>query len=196
MRSLSFSSLLLSLAMLTGCGGPADDADAGHSDAGAVDASTVDAALPDAGSDAGTEPDAGADASVVDAGASDGGAGASVHWVTVTEPRTIDGDVGLDYAFQYDVTLDDPFAYQLSIETCIQLAGMAEDCRTDDLGMAFAGTRYLRTGIDPSMYAVGENHYRWRVILMHNATVVDDDVLEQVLTVTSCETCVGSSGAP
>jgi hypothetical protein len=177
-------SLLLSLSLLwcAGCSDPSDPADSG------VDAGMPDPA--DAGADAGPR-DAGPE---LDAGAADA-AVASVNWITETEPQTIDGDIGLDFAFQYDVVVDDPFAYTLSIETCIQMAGMAEDCWTDPLGMAGTGTRYLRTGIDPTTYAVGENRYRWRVIL-ESDVVVDDDVLELVLTVTSCETCVGGPGSP
>lgn len=62
--------------------------------------------------------------------------------------------------------------------------------------MALAGTRFLRTGIGPGIYAVGENLYRWRAILTRDGAVVDDDVLELVVTVTSCETCIGGPGEP
>ncbi len=202
MRALGFGALVLSLSWISACGSPADDSDAGSPDAGSHDASAlIDSGeyLPDSGAlvDAGEGlPDGGATDGGADGSVGDGGPGASVRWITETEVQTIDGDRALDFAFQYEVVLDSATGYSLAIETCTQIAGMDESCFTDLLGTAFAGTRYLRTGVDPSMYAVGENHYRWRLILSLGATVVDEDVLDLQVDVTSCETCIGSSGAP
>lgn len=160
-----------------------------------------DAAVPDGGSDppdsgpndAGSGPDAGAvgaDAGRArDAG---GGSAASVRWITEPEPSTIDGDIGLDYFYQYELAIEgDPFVYGLTLERCTEIAGHAETCTTEPREN-LPGTSGFRWGTDPSTYAVGENHYRFRLILDREGTTVDEDEIELVLTVTSCTECVDS----
>jgi hypothetical protein len=183
MRTIGW--MLVATVALAGCDSSVAPSDGGASDAGGdAGEPTVDAGPLDGGS---IETDAGP--------TSDGGAGATVRWVTETEPLTIDGDIGLDFGFEYEVTVDDPFAYQLGMERCMQLAGMAETCSSDSLGMAASGSRFLRTGIDPSQYAVGENRYTFRVFLSDDAGTVAEDTLELDVTVTACSMCVGSPGA-
>jgi hypothetical protein len=154
----------------------------------ATDASSADAAAPvdasdAAAADASRSPDAG---DVSDAGM------ASVTWTTEVEPVTIDSDVGLDYFYQYEVALvGDVFSYSLDLERCIQIAGMPETCETLDRN-PLEFTSGIRWGIDPSMYAVGENHYRFTLTLRQGTNVVATDTLELVATVTSCTECVGS----
>lgn len=145
-----------------------EDAGAGAGDAGAGDAGT-------AGEDAGATPDA--------------GPSASVSWITEVEPRELDGDIALDFFYQYELVVPDgDLSYSLSLEQCWQMAGEAEDCFTDSRSN-LPGTSGIRWGIDPSQYAVGVNRYRFHLELTQGGTLVDEDTVELVVTVTSCGEC-------
>ena len=85
----------------------------------------------------------------------------------------------------------DPFVYSLTVDRCIEIAGMPESCDTQALSN-LPGTGGVRFGYDPSMYAVGENHYRFRLELRRGAEIVDEALLDLQVTVTSCMECVGS----
>lgn len=174
------------LVALIGCGGESP--------------ATNDSGTPpvDSGSteDSGVPEDAGIDASAPDAGLDGGPGAASVAWITVPEPVTADHDIALDYAYQYELAIEgDPLVYSLTLERCSQMAGMAETCENESRSN-LPGTSLVRWGVDPSQYAVGENHYRFHLILERGAELVDEDTAELVLTATACETCVGSPGAP
>lgn len=194
--SLPISSfLILSLAA---CSGANDEPDAGPGDAGRDGGAPAEDAGPevDAGMDAGSEADAGeTDAGQADAGPSDAGppgdAGmASVQWLTVVEPTTIDGDIALDYFYQYELLIDgDWLPYTLSLERCIAIAGYPETCSTEPLSN-MPGQSGIRWGIDPSMYAKGENFYRFRLILERDGAIVSEDLLELHVTVTRCMMCL------
>lgn len=174
---------VLSFCTVPACSTPpgmSADAASGSDAASASDAFVAEddaAQRADAGSDAGEMADAGM---------------ASVMWTTEVEPVTIDSDIALDYFYQYEVSLvGDVFSYDLDLERCIQIAGMAETCETtarDPLAFSSA----IRWGIDPSMYAIGENHYRFTLTLRQGTTVVATDTIELVATVSSCTDCIGS----
>lgn len=117
---------------------------------------------------------------------------ASVAWITEVEPRTIEGDIGVDFFLQYELMVEgDPLVYGLMLEICVEIAGMKENCYSqarDNL----PGMSGVRWGFDPSMYAVGENHYRFRLLLDRAGEPVDEAVLDMQVDVTSCNMCVGA----
>jgi hypothetical protein len=192
MRALFRSSFVLSMfVVLAGCGGSDVDPDGGAvvPDSGAEvleDAGeSADAAVP---VDAPAEPDA-----FVPADA--GGPAASVVWTTEVEPRTVDSDIALDFFLQYELSIDgDPFVYGLTLEICIEIAGHAEECHTQPRSN-LPGASGVRWGVDPSMYAIGENHYRFRLLLDRDGETVDEDLLDMRIDVTDCTDCVGGPGA-
>lgn len=149
------------------------------------------------GSHEGIDDDAGeaeADAGTprVDAGPTTG----TVRWITEVEPREVDRDIALEYGFQYELTVEgDPFALTLTIERCIQIAGMEAFCDTGELSN-LPGTSFVRFGVDPSMYAIGENHYTFHLTLARGAETLDEATLDVQLDVTACESCVGSGTTP
>lgn len=175
--------LVMAVSML-GCGGDSGSEDGGPDDAGLGDAGATDAQV--------DPPDGGGE----DAGEGDAGPSPvrDVEWGIEPEPMTIDGDIALDFFYPYELINDEsPLEYELTLERCMQLADREESCETmrrDNL----PGASGVRWGIDPGSYAVGENRYRFRLTLTHGAstTPVDEDEITLVLTVTSCETCVGS----
>lgn len=174
--------------------GGCDDDVRADGDAGTepVDASQL--AADDAG---GTEADAGTPRADAGPPAPDAGPGTgSVRWVTVVEPREVDRDIALDYAFQYELTIDgDPFAFTLSVERCVQIAGTEAVCDTGELSN-LPGSGYIRFGVDPSMYAIGENHYTFRLMLDRGTERIEEATLDVELDVTACESCVGSDAEP
>lgn len=189
MRSLVRSCLVFFVASgLAGCG-EAEDLPAGG-DAGGhevpEDAGNVaDSSLTP---DAFVAPDA---PPPVDASAS----AASVMWTTEVEPRTIDSDIALDFFLQYELAIEgDPFVYGLTLEMCVEIAGHAEECTTH-ARENLPGASGVRWGVDPSMYAIGENHYRFRLRLDREGVPVDEDLLDMQIDVTDCTDCVGGPGA-
>jgi hypothetical protein len=181
------------LALALGCGNdPSPGPDAGPPP---VDAATADAPI---AVDSGRSEDDGG-ALLPDSGAPldaapDGAAAetASVAWITEVEPITLDSDTGLDWLFQYEVMIEgDPFVYSLTVERCIEIAGHEEACETQTLD-ALDGTSGIRFGIDPSMYAVGETHYRFHLRLERGGEPVDDALLDVEVNVTRCTECVDS----
>lgn len=184
MFHLRFVSISLLLTSLAGCGEQSGPQDAG------TDVLTVDAPAVDAPSLDVPSLDAPTDDAPSDAPATDAAGEASVHWTTVTEPVTVDRDIALDYFYQYEVQLvGDLFAYDLDLERCVTIAGRAESCETSARDpLAFSSG--IRWGVDPSMYAVGENRYRFTLSLSRDGTVIDTDTIELVLNVTACTDCV------
>ena len=177
-RQLAISIVSSFLWTLAGCGDAPEaeprtdagheEADAGHeeADAGGLDAAT---APGDTDAGAAVEP--------------------SVAWITEVEPLELDDDRALDFAYQYELVLPDgDLSYSLSLERCSQMAGEEEACE-DQSRSNLPGPGYVRWGIDPSQYAVGENRYRFHLELTRGGTLIDEDTVELVVTVTSCGEC-------
>lgn len=189
-NSVLLSAILALTSVFAGCGdgdatpdgGPVPTPDAGEQPTDSGAGTPVDAFVP---TDAYVPIDAPADAGAVGS--------ASVAWLTEVEPRTIDGDIGLDFYLQYELMIDgDPFVYGLTIETCVAIAGREESCYSQSLSN-LPGMSGIRWGFDPSMYAVGENHYRFRLTLDRAGDVVDEALLDMQVDVTSCNMCVGTT---
>lgn len=173
MRHVLSISVLACLLSLGGCG-DGDTPLASAGDAG----ETADSGASDAGSDAGP-------AASGDAGA------ARVEWQIEPEPLEIDTDIGLDFYYRYEVEIPgNVLVYTLDVERCSTVAGREETCFTEQVIPPESGG--VRWGIDPSQYAIGENRYSFRLELSRGAEVIAEDEIELVVTVTDCQTCVGT----
>lgn len=153
----------------------------------------------DAGDDAGDDDDdlVGDDDDDLDAGdedaAEDAGALPTVEWTIEPEQVDIDHDVGLDYAYPYEVTDANILTDRISIVLCTTLPDEDEDCTELREGEAVSGSQ--RFGIDPSMYKIGINTYEFTATIKRSGEAVSEDVITLVANVTNCSTCEGGDGS-
>lgn len=178
--------LMICAFIVLGCGGDDDDT--------APDASADAPVGQDASSDAATDA-ATSDASTEDAATADAAVEGTIEWLTEdqTEPVQVDSDIALDYGFQYSVAIPEgATGYTRLISRCAHIAGFSEECDESDLAPAESGTFFVRWGIDPSMYAIGDNQFRFIATLKYNSVSIASDELVLNYHVTDCMECIGA----
>ena len=188
MRHVLSISILASLLVLPACGDGDGDSDSVDSGSG-VDAgsqSAEDSGPPDAGAE--DEPDAYV--------ATDAGPEADVEWVVEPEPLTIDTDIGIRLGYEYRLAIaGDPFVYSVELHRCMNIATREPNCWMETPSNV-PGSYFVGWGIDPTGYGIGENSYSFRIVVKRGETIVDEDTVQLDVTVTACQTCIGSGNEP